>query len=69
MEDLSAKDDVPQTVLPSVKSIEEALELLEADKKLALTCLEDIEENRLLDKAFIAPWGGQELFLFQHLCK
>jgi hypothetical protein len=68
MEDLSAKDHVPpQTVLPGVKSIEEALELLEADKKLALTCLEDIEENRLLDKAFIAPWGGQELFLFQHL--
>jgi uncharacterized damage-inducible protein DinB len=68
IEELTTIDHVPiQTVLPSVKSTEEALELLEADKKLTLICIADLDERRLLDNTFAAPWGGPELFLFQHL--
>ena len=68
MEDLSSKDHTPPpTVLPRVESVEQALQLLAEDKKLALNCITEVEESKLLDKQFIAPWGGPELCLFQHL--
>jgi hypothetical protein len=68
IEDLDADDHVPpQTVLPSVKSVKEAIELLEEDRRLATSCISEVDETELLNKPFIAPWGGQELTLFQHL--
>jgi hypothetical protein len=68
MEDLEAEDHVPpQNVLPSVKSVEEAIELLEEDRRLTICCISAVDDTELLNKSFIAPWGGQELTLFQHL--
>lgn len=68
LEDLSAENHVPPpTMLPSVKSVEQALELLAKDKNLALRYIGEVDETKLLDKEFVAPWGGPELMLFQHL--
>ena len=68
MEDLNAEDHVPlQNALPSVESVEKAMELLEEDRKLTICCISEIDETELLNKLIIAPWGGQELTLFQHL--
>ncbi len=54
-------------VLPTVTSVEEALDLLLADRALAFRCLESVQENALPMKNIKAPWGGPELTLFQHL--
>jgi hypothetical protein len=68
MEDLNTENHIPpQTELPSVESVEQALELLENDKKLALNCIAEADETKFLDKAFVAPWGGPEFTLFQHI--
>lgn len=68
IEDLDVENHMPsQTILPSVESVEEAIALLKKDKKLALSCIAEVDENKLFDKVFVAPWGGPELFLFQHL--
>jgi hypothetical protein len=57
----------PAEALPTVESIEQALTLLEEDKKLALKLIEDLDESTLLTKRLAAPWGGPELTLFQQL--
>jgi len=68
IEDLNTEDHIPPpSVLPSVESVEQALELLADDKKLALNCIAEVDETKLLDKEFLAPWGGPELTLFEHL--
>jgi hypothetical protein len=68
MEDLDSEEHVPsQTALPAVESVEEAKELLEEDRKLTIRCISDVNEAELLTRLLIAPWGGQELTLFQHL--
>lgn len=68
MDDLNAEDHVPpQTALPSVENVEEAYKLLEEDRKLTISCISDVNESDLLNKSLIAPWGGEELPLFQHL--
>ena len=68
IEDLGAEDHVPsKSVLTSVESVEEAIEALEEDKKLTINCISEVNEKELLNKSFTAPWGGQELTLFQHL--
>ena len=68
MEDLAQDNHVPPPAeLPAVENVQQALDLLEEDKKLALNCLAEVDENLLLDKAIVAPWGGPELPLFQHL--
>jgi len=68
VEDLSSEDHVPEhSRLPRVESVEQALELLAEDKLLTLNCIKEIDTNKLLDKPFPAPWGGPELFLFDHL--
>lgn len=60
-------DVPPAEVLPSVVSVEQALDLLSTDRHLALHCLEEVKEGDLLTKKVIAPWGGPDLALFQHL--
>ncbi len=61
-------DHVPAAgALPSVASVEEALDLLSSDQTLALQCLESAKESDLLTKRIKAPWGGPDLTLFQHL--
>ena len=68
MDDLNAEDHVPpQTALPGVKNIEEAIELLEEDRNLTISCISDVDESELLNRSLTAPWGGEKLTLFQHL--
>jgi uncharacterized damage-inducible protein DinB len=67
-DDLDATKHVPPTdELPNVKSVKQALGLLAEDRRLALRCISKVEEDELLSKKLIAPWGGPELSLFQHL--
>ncbi len=57
----------PATSLPAVESVEQALDLLADDRKLTLHYIEDVNETDLLAKQIVAPWGGPEASLFQHL--
>jgi uncharacterized damage-inducible protein DinB len=68
LEDLTTQDHVPPAVaLPSVVSVQQALELLAKDKSLAVSCIAAAGEANLLGRRFAAPWGGSEGSLFQHL--
>lgn len=67
-DDLKSAQHIPPAVaLPSVESVEQALQLLANDRILALRCLREVEESDLLARKFAAPWGGCEATLFQHL--
>jgi hypothetical protein len=57
----------PASALPTVKTVKEALELLEKDRKVAQSCINEVDEDDLLIGGIIAPWGGPELSLFQQL--
>lgn len=57
----------PAENLPSVDSIEQALELLAKDQQAASHYLDEAGEENLLSQKLVAPWGGPELTLFQHL--
>lgn len=65
---LTSEDHVPPVAaLPSVVSVEQALELLASDRSLAVSCIEAADEGKLLNPRVSAPWGGPEVPLFQHL--
>jgi hypothetical protein len=51
----------------AVKSVDEALRRLEADRKLALQMLDRAGEKALDSKKVAAPWGGPEMVLGQSL--
>jgi hypothetical protein len=53
--------------LPSVGSVAEALRLLADDRAVALRCIEAAGEQELLTRRSVAPWGGPETSLFEHL--
>lgn len=53
--------------LPYVENVEQALKILKDDQKLATRCLNDVDESELLSRRLVAPWGGLEMSLFQHL--
>ena len=53
--------------LPGVESVEQALQLLEDDRRLTLDCIEESDETEILGNRFTAPWGGSAISLFQHL--
>ena len=57
----------PAAVLPSVVSVEQALEFLANDRRLALSCIASAAEGDLLGRRVVAPWGGPEASLFEHL--
>jgi hypothetical protein len=57
----------PAEALPCVASVEQALKLLAADRKLSLQYLGEVKETELLAKRLAAPWGGPEQTLFQQL--
>jgi len=57
----------PAESLPYVDSVEQAVELLEEDRKLTLQCINEVKEEDLLRQKMTAPWGGPEMTLFQHL--
>ena len=63
-----AAHQLPQAEdLPSVGNIGQAIKILEEDKALAFKCLNEVEESDLLSNKLVAPWGGKEMSLFQHL--
>lgn len=53
--------------MPSVKSVDEALKLLAADKATCMKYIAEAGEANLLTKRSKAPWGNEERTLFQHL--
>jgi hypothetical protein len=57
----------PAEALPSVKSVDEALQILADDKALTLKLFAEIDESQLLSKKLAAPWGGPEAALFHQL--
>jgi len=52
--------------MKAVSSIEEALKLLEEDRKLAFEMFDKAGEDRLINERSAPPWGGPERTLFQH---
>jgi uncharacterized damage-inducible protein DinB len=57
----------PAEALPSVTTVREALDLLAADRRLAIRCIHDLDEAALLQRDVAAPWGGPAMPLFQQL--
>ncbi len=67
-EDLTPEQMLPPApALPSVASVEEALQLLARDRELTAAQLCTADATRLLAERCAAPWGGREITLFQHL--
>lgn len=70
LEDATEQDHIPSAeALPSVETVEEALELLAEDKDVALGCIRAAGETNLLQRKVTAPWGGPALPLFQQLLR
>lgn len=71
--DMSFEDLPPDAMLPpaekmpSVSSVQEALDLLAKDKRTAFQYIAEAGEENLLTKKSTAPWGGAEVTLFEHL--
>ena len=57
----------PAAGLPTVLSVQEALDLLAEDRRVTLSCIAAAGEPNLLARRIVAPWGGRELSLFQQL--
>ena len=57
----------PPAGLPTVLSVQEALDLLAEDRRVSLSCITAAGEANLLARRMTAPWGGPELSLFQQL--
>jgi hypothetical protein len=53
----------PATSMPGVSSIAEALQLLEADKSLALETIANVSEEDLATKPSPAPWDPKPVIL------
>jgi uncharacterized damage-inducible protein DinB len=68
--DSTEQDHVPPArALPSVNSVRQALELLAADRDLAIGNIQVTGERSLLERKVTAPWGGPEMCLFQQLLR
>ncbi len=57
----------PAVALPSVRSVQEALALLQEDRRLTLAVLAAVPEDDLLARRSSAPWGGPAEPLVVHL--
>ena len=57
----------PAHKMPSVTSIAEAKELLEADKQIALAMLDQCSEVDLAEQKITAPWDPREVILGEQL--
>jgi len=69
-DDSTGRDHVPPAeALPTVESVGQALDLLAADRRLALSWIEAAGEASLLERRVAAPWGGPEISLFQQLLR
>jgi uncharacterized damage-inducible protein DinB len=65
--DSAQQDHVPPAELPSVTTVRQALDLLAADRHLALSGIRAAGEANLLERDVAAPWGGPTMSLFQQL--
>lgn len=67
-EDMSPDEMLPPAEkMPAVAGVEEALQLLSRDRQTALESIARAGEPNLLTRKVVAPWGGNELPLFQQL--
>jgi len=67
-EDPDAVQHLPSVEeLPSVENVGQALKILEEDRILASRCINEADESDLLSKRLVAPWGGEEMALYQQL--
>lgn len=57
----------PAERMPAVSSVQEALDLLAKDRQVALKYIAEVGEENLFSKRMIAPWGGPESTLFEHI--
>ncbi|MCK6439900.1 MAG: DinB family protein [Planctomycetes bacterium] len=57
----------PAEKLPTIKSVAEAIKLLDLDKDMALKSIAEATEKRLESERSTPPWGGPEYTLGQHL--
>jgi uncharacterized damage-inducible protein DinB len=70
VQNATQEDHVPPAeALPSVRSVHEALELLAADRHLAMGAIQSTAGLGLLERRVTAPWGGPEMSLFQQLLR
>lgn len=53
--------------LPFVDSVDQAIDFLKDDQRLAMDCLREVDDAKLLSNRLVAPWGGLDMSLFQHL--
>jgi uncharacterized damage-inducible protein DinB len=68
LEEAGEPDHVPPASdLPSVATVDEALELLAADRALTMRCIRATDDAELLGRTVTAPWGGPALPLVQQL--
>ncbi len=59
----------PAEALPRVESVHRALEMLAADRDVALGCIRAAGESDLLERRVAAPWGGPAVSLFQQILR
>jgi hypothetical protein len=65
--DAAGEAMLPQAeAMPSVNSVDEALNLLAEDKALAMKLFAETSEDRLANEVSSAPWGGPKRSLYQH---
>ena len=66
--DASEHDHIPPAeALASVTTVREALELLAADRAVAIDCIQAAGEANLLERKIAAPWGGPQVSVFEQL--
>lgn len=58
---------LPAEKMPRAESVAEALQKLEADRRLAIEMLERAGEKALAERTAVAPWGGPPLKLAQQI--
>jgi uncharacterized damage-inducible protein DinB len=51
--------------MPAVKSVEQALKMLAADKAMCMKYIDEVGEDGLANKKIAAPWGGPARPLYQ----
>ncbi len=69
-DEATAQEHIPPAGrLPCVKTVAEALDLLAEDRQLAVASIRAAGEDDLLKRAMVAPWGGPEMPLVQHLLR
>jgi hypothetical protein len=68
LDDMKPEDMLPPAEkFPIAESVDSAIKALAEDKLTALEYIDKAGEQNLLSKKSVAPWGGHELTLYQHI--